>query len=148
MIRVSKKAYKLGALLYFFAIIYATFFLEERHEGVNYRAYANFYFFSKIYSFDRLYWINQYKFVFEIILNVLMFIPAFPAVYTLTGKIYKRYINIGIILMLTFSIELCQYIFNVGVFDIDDIFLNSIGGILGIFMLKRKIELGNDVNVR
>ena len=33
-------------------------------------------------------------------------------------------------------IESCQYIFKVGVFDVDDLLLNTIGGLIGYIIYK------------
>lgn len=72
-----------------------------------------------------------------LILDMLLFIPLgiflpvlFPKKVTL-----KRFILICFIL--SFTKELFQFLFNVGMFNIDDIILNVVGGILSYTLLKK-----------
>ena len=72
-----------------------------------------------------------------LILDILLFIPLgiflpvlFPEKMTL-----KRFILICFIL--SFTKELFQFLFNVGMFNIDDIILNVVGGILSYILLKK-----------
>ena len=74
----------------------------------------------------------------EMIMNVLIFIPL--GIYA--GILFKRWI-IGRILFLFFLIsliiEVFQFIFALGAFDITDIINNTLGGIIGL-MTYRGIE--------
>ena len=38
-------------------------------------------------------------------------------------------------------IESCQYIFKVGVFDVDDLLLNTIGGLIGYIIYKISVTI-------
>lgn len=71
------------------------------------------------------------SFVVNIFGNVLAFMPfgfALPIISPQNRKFFKI-----VLLSLEFSlsIELIQIILNVGIFDVDDLFLNTMGGILG-----------------
>lgn len=63
--------------------------------------------------------------------NIVIFIPA--GIYLMIFQKTKPVINTLInILLLSFCIEIIQYIFNIGGADIDDIILNCLGGVVGI----------------
>lgn len=70
-------------------------------------------------------------FLVNIIGNVLAFAP-FGFILPLLNKSYRKF-HIIAILSILFSviIEVSQLLLKVGVFDVDDILMNSIGGILG-----------------
>ncbi len=65
--------------------------------------------------------------------NVIMFFPLIPLISLAIEKrlgIIKVFI---IAFIFSLSIELTQYYFRLGVFDVDDILLNVLGGIIGYF---------------
>ena len=75
------------------------------------------------------YEIGSYKFIKNIIGNIVLFIPyGFFSSYYLNNK--KLGTNIILCLVATFTIESIQYYIG-RVFDIDDIILNVIGGLIG-----------------
>lgn len=75
------------------------------------------------------YEIGSYKFIKNIIGNIVLFIPyGFFSSYYLNNKKMSR--NIFLCLIATFTIETIQYYIG-RVFDIDDIILNVIGGLIG-----------------
>ncbi|GGM18528.1 hypothetical protein GCM10011351_00350 [Paraliobacillus quinghaiensis] len=70
--------------------------------------------------------------------NVLMFIP-FGVLLPVNFKFYKRLPQIIIAtIILSSSIELTQYLTNLGIFDIDTILLNLIGSLIGFMAVKNK----------
>lgn len=71
------------------------------------------------------------SFVVNIIGNVLAFAP-FGFALPIISPQNRKFINI-LILSLEFSltIELIQFILKVGIFDVDDLFLNTMGGMIG-----------------
>lgn len=70
-------------------------------------------------------------FVVNIMGNVLAFAP-FGFLLPMLSKHYRRFLSVAILsLMFSLSVELIQLFFRVGIFDVDDIFLNTMGGILG-----------------
>lgn len=71
------------------------------------------------------------NFVVNILGNVLAFTP-FGFLLPMLKRSYRRFIVIAILSVLfSLAIELIQLYTKVGVFDVDDILMNSIGGILG-----------------
>jgi len=63
--------------------------------------------------------------------NVLAFMPLgflLPLVYKQADRLM---VITGITLLTSISAEVCQLIFNVGGLDIDDVLLNTLGGVLG-----------------
>lgn len=78
-----------------------------------------------------------YHFFINIICNIVLFIPfgflglIFPKLQSLKWNLI--YFWIGLILM-----EFLQYITGRGIADVDDFILNSIGVILGNFLMRSK----------
>ncbi len=68
--------------------------------------------------------------------NIIMFIPVAFFAFGLFG-LNREIIVIGIGLAATLLIECLQYAFRVGVWDIDDVILNSTGVFIGIVIWKR-----------
>ncbi|MGL4382513.1 MAG: VanZ family protein [Bacilli bacterium] len=73
--------------------------------------------------------------------NVIMFIPI-----GYLSKDYKLYQSIIFIIILSFLIEAFQFIFKVGVFDLSDILLYTIGFLIGYFyaLIFKKLSLSKD----
>lgn len=80
---------------------------------------------------------NIMPFVVNIIGNIAVFMP-FGIIMPIIISERKRNKPIFIILfgalLLALSVELIQYIMSVGVFDVDDVILNTIGAFVGYFM--------------
>ena len=77
----------------------------------------------------------------NIIMNMIMFIP-FGIMLPLTfDKLRTLWKTAVICLLLSFSIEMAQLITGAGIFALDDIFNNTLGGIIGfgLFFLANKI---------
>lgn len=88
--------------------------------------------------FERM---NFIYFFNNIIGNIIFFMPfgfLLPIVYG-KGKTIKD--SFFYILIFSFTIEAVQHFFNLGVFDIDDIILNVIGGVLGCLVYKLCIRI-------
>lgn len=70
--------------------------------------------------------------------NVICFMPFGFLLPTISkSKIIKNVISVMILAMLfSLLIETAQLITKVGAFDVDDIFLNTVGGFLGYIVLK------------
>jgi len=68
--------------------------------------------------------------------NILIFLPLgifLPLIF----KKYSRITKVMVAsIVISFSIEVLQIVLQVGRFDIDDVILNTIGGILGFLLLK------------
>lgn len=84
---------------------------------------------------------DNYQIIINIFGNLLIFMPIEYFIIELFNirKWYKNtLISVGIILL----IEIVQYIFNVGVFDVDDIILCSSGMMLFYFVYQEIIRRG------
>lgn len=88
--------------------------------------------FLKEYNNYKLFHYNSVdgKFIFQSILNVISFIPLG---FLLLYNIRKSLISVIGILLTTVCFEIIQLEFGIGVFDINDIFFNFTGGLIGVF---------------
>ena len=70
--------------------------------------------------------------------NLLAFVPLGVYIYTLSGRLR---VSVLTVVSVSFGAELIQGIFGLGAADIDDLILNSLGGLIGIFacMLLRRL---------
>ena len=68
----------------------------------------------------------------DMLYNIVMFVP-FGIIYCYYQKTFCIYKAIGLSVLTTFSIEIAQFILKTGVVDIDDLIVNTIGSLVGIF---------------
>ncbi|MCB8815018.1 VanZ family protein [Desulfosporosinus shakirovi] len=75
-----------------------------------------------------------------VLINLAGNIVAFMPLGFLLPLVFKRmrrlFVITGITLLTSITAEICQYIFNVGGLDIDDVLLNTIGGVLGYLVYQ------------
>ncbi|MBY0097127.1 VanZ family protein [Mesobacillus maritimus] len=75
-----------------------------------------------------------------VITNLAGNILAFMPLGFFLPLLFKRYLKfrntIFVVIASTFSVECLQYYFRVGSFDVDDLILNTVGGILGFGVFK------------
>ncbi|RGY99630.1 VanZ family protein [Clostridium sp. AM58-1XD] len=152
MIRNTTKKQKLGWVLfimYLVLLVYFMFFAESfgrtTHAQDEY-AY-NLTLFKEIRRFYT--YRNQLgmeAFFLNIFGNVIGFLPCgffLPVVSRRSRKWYNTFL---LSFCLSLAIETVQLVFKVGSFDVDDLFLNTMGGILGYFlyqavqMVRRKLR--------
>ncbi len=70
----------------------------------------------------------------EVINNILVFIPV--GIYiTILWKDKKIYYKIIFVIILSLMYEIIQFIFGIGITDITDILMNTLGGTIGIFII-------------
>lgn len=120
-------------LLYLILLIYFLFFAEEMGRAYTQREISyNLHLFREI----RRFWIYREElgkaaFFLNIFGNVICFIP-FGAIFPI---LYAKARNIGVIIVASMGfsclVECIQLLSRVGSFDVDDILLNTIGGITG-----------------
>jgi glycopeptide antibiotics resistance protein len=80
------------------------------------------------------------EFYKDLVGNILLFIPfPFLLFYVMGIKSYRRLLLMPV--CASFFIEIIQYIFNIGVADIDDVILNTIGSSLGLLLLHALSKL-------
>lgn len=79
----------------------------------------------------------------ETLVNLILFIPFGMYLEYLFKD--KRKLNIIIIILTSFCYEIMQYIFHIGVSDITDIIMNTLGGIIGILLIYMYFYLINKI---
>lgn len=77
---------------------------------------------------------NKIVFI-NIIGNVILFIPLGVFIRFVNIKIYYSLLIVTIVIV---NLELIQYIYKTGVFDIVDIILNVIGVIIGLLLINKR----------
>jgi len=140
-IQSKKKITKAGWLLFYLYIILLSYFLffSEHYGRENilpeYR--YNLEFFKEIRRFityrEQL---GFEVFIVNIVGNILAFAP-FGFMLPLLNTKYRKFFLIAFLsLLFSLSVEVVQLLFKVGIFDVDDIMLNTVGGILGYLAYK------------
>jgi len=130
-------------LKYLFIVLYAAFFLyavffARRRRNMTTR-YLNIYPLRKtIWEFHALNYADKrdvFNFFSNLAGNFILFIP-----YTFIMILLLHYKNSRLILLsvflLSLSVETLQYVFDVGVADMDDVLLNTAGGCAGIWVCR------------
>ena len=125
---------------YCLALLYVTLLSEVRYTTNDLYTKPNF----KILGLKRYYIINFWHlefdklifFLVELIGNIVLLVP-FPF---MLYYFWHRKLSTGMLLLMIFlttlSIETLQYIFKIGVFDIDDLILNFAGGLIGTLLFN------------
>ena len=139
LLKGHKKIILYKELLMLIFIIYALcLFHVVTYQDVNFGT-NNFIPFKEIFRYD----LGTPKVIKNIIGNIIMFIPfGFFASYFLKSK--KISIPLILTIILTTTIETVQYYIG-RVFDIDDIILNIVGGILGYLLFITMDFLQNKI---
>ena len=91
----------------------------------------------RFYTYREL--VGTKAFLLNIVGNVVCFMP-FGFILPIITRLGERWLNTLLLsFLLTLSIETIQLVFRVGSFDVDDMFLNTVGGAAGyvsVTMLK------------
>lgn len=130
------------AIFYLYALIYIVFFRDVMSiRKINLIPFVN----TIIPYINGSSQTNLTIVLFNIFANILLLLPLGFYFAFFTYKIKKKinwFMGIVIISVISLIIETLQYIFALGVSDIDDIIMNLIGGILGIllFTVINKID--------
>lgn len=121
-------------------MLYAVFFARRRQELVDFREKINWIpFYEKVLFLQKIGNLEsqkQFAFYSDFLGNFLMFIPFALALQWFSAKKYSSRTLIYSVFLCSLSIETIQYILNIGVADIDDVVLNTIGGIAGILVFN------------
>lgn len=142
MIKNTTKIQKCGWLifvLYLAALTYFMFFAESFGRVVNEEAKYS-YNLELFREIKRFYMYREQLGMEAVVLNlagnVVAFMPFgfFLPVVSRRGRRWYNAILLGFLLSL--SIETIQLVCKVGSFDVDDLFLNTVGGILGFICYK------------
>ncbi|ATA60250.1 Hypothetical protein GS458_1807 [Geobacillus stearothermophilus] len=116
-----------------FYIIYLVFLVSILFfkDGVYHRQY-NFIPLLNLFKYQN---VNNDIFIINIISNIFMFIPlGIVALLFIKNKLFNY---LQVFLYTSLFIELIQFIFKRGIFDIDDIILNTIGGFIGVYLTQK-----------
>ncbi len=119
--------------LYIVLLSYFLFFSEQFGRGTTTAGYRynlelfleikRFYKYREQVGFD--------AFLINILGNVLAFMP-FGYLLPLLNRKYRRFFYVLFItIIFSLAVEAVQMLTQVGIFDVDDILLNTIGGVLG-----------------
>jgi glycopeptide antibiotics resistance protein len=120
-----KKIISVGIfIVYIFIVLSAT--LLDRYDGISSQVTLQLF---SAYKYAWNYWsIKEWR---NIILNILLFVPIgmlLPIIFKKLNKFWKVYL---ISFLITIFIEIFQLVTHRGVFEIDDIFNNTIGSFIG-----------------
>lgn len=139
---VNKKKRRLVAgilfLVYFIVLFYFLFFSEELGRTYSERTYRyNLVPFREIGRFIRYRNVLGFKIVFlNIVGNIVAFVPFGAFLPMFSGRSRKWYVTVLYSFELSLLVELLQLIFRVGSLDVDDLLLNTLGGLVGFLVYK------------
>lgn len=78
--------------------------------------------------------IGFYNVMINLVGNVVAFIPFGALIRWVINRSVKWYVVIGYTFLFSLSVELLQLVAKVGSFDVDDLILNTLGGLMGYFV--------------
>ena len=121
-------------LLLGYAVFFSSGFGREEHADYRYNL-TLFQEIGRYYSYGmrtgswRLFWWN-------VVGNVCVFVPFGAFLPALFAKCKRLFSVLLFTLELSFVVEIVQLVTKIGSFDVDDLLLNTLGGILGYFVYK------------
>src|SRR5450432_2845838 len=117
-------------LLYASFLVYAVFFARRRR-SINRRLLNLVPVKYQLYEFRYMHAADKFNFYSNLLGNIFLFMPM-PFILIIFFRIKKNSSLLLTGFLISLGIELIQYIFEVGVADIDDIILNTLGIFIGI----------------
>ncbi len=144
MIKNTTRNQKLGWVLfiaYLGLLVYFLFFAESFGRSLEKRDYAyNLELFKEIkrfYTYREQ--VGMKAFLLNVVGNVVAFMPCgfFLPIVSRRGR--KWYNAILLCFALSLSVETVQLVCKVGSFDVDDLFLNTLGGAFG-YIINRIVQ--------
>ncbi len=140
----KKRIIIIGWILFYVYILFLSYFLffSERYGRDLITHRYNLHLFKEIKRFIKYReQIGFEGFIVNILGNVIAFMP-YGFLLPLLNRAYRKLYLIAILsVFFSLVIETAQLLLRVGVFDVDDILMNSLGGILGymIFLIIHPI---------
>ncbi len=125
-------------LLYLYILLLSYFlFISDRYGKDPVSGQYNLHLFKEIMRFivyrER---IGVKSFAVNIFGNIAAFMP-YGFLLPLLNRVYRKfYIILILSVLFSLAVETAQFLLKVGVFDVDDIILNSLGGILGYLVFR------------
>ena len=147
MTRKKKRAARFGCriLFYLYLIVMFYFVLFSERYGRE-TGYDTSHVSLELFKEIKRFWmyrslLTPEAFITNLVGNVFAFSPFGFLLPVMTEK--KRGLIKVVLGSFLFSliIESCQYIFKVGVFDVDDLLLNTIGGLIGYIIYKISVTI-------
>ena len=148
MSRQTKRCIKFGSfvllILYIAVLIYVCFLSEDygrdvvtsyyRYNFIPFKEIRRFYIYRDV--------VGIRAFLANLFGNVLAFMPFGFFMPILRLRLRKWYCMLGMTFLLSLMIEITQLLTRVGSFDVDDLILNTSGGILGylLFYIINKVR--------
>ena len=132
------KILKIVFIIYIAVLTYFLFFSERYGRDIIHNEYRyNLTLFTELRRFiEYREVIGLEGFIVNIFGNILAFTP-FGFLLPIISQDNRKLINVTLItLQFSFTIELLQLVFKVGIFDVDDLFMNTLGGIIGYLVFK------------
>lgn len=130
-------------IIYLVLLVYFLFFAESMGRTICNREYSyNLVLFKEIRRFIKYHKeLGMTAVLTNIVGNIVCFIPLGCMLPILSTKYRKLFLVCLISFELSIVIELSQLIFKVGSFDVDDLLLNTLGGLIGflIYHLANKV---------
>ena len=118
-------------MLYLAALTYLTFFARRRRH--SYEHEKNLIPFQVFHDFRRISDIGVFNYFSNLFGNIILFVPI-AFIFISIFRIYKLSVILILSFFLSLTIELLQYIFEVGYADVDDIILNVTGAAAGYYL--------------
>lgn len=137
-------------IVYFIVLFYFLFFSEEMGRTYSGREYHyNLTPFREIRRFIRYrHVLGEKAVLLNIVGNIAAFVPFGVFLPIFSRRCHRFFYTALYSFELSLLVELLQMIFKVGSFDVDDLILNTLGGILG-FLIYRFVEyFGNKIERR
>lgn len=125
-------------IVYICILIYFVFFSDRYGRVTGFTDYR--YNFQPFAEINRYITYNDYFTWENLLTNLVGNILVFTPIGFLVPIIKKEGVNIFTIFrisfLLTLFIETVQLIFRIGVFDVDDLIMNTVGGVFGFILFK------------
>ncbi len=120
--------------LYVAALGYLLFFLPVRQNvvGGNLVPFHTIKRYKQQYELFKLHLPTSYGIEAQIYGNILIFIPFGIILPILFKRFRNPLLTSSFVFCLSLGVEIIQRVFRLGQFDVDDIILNAMGGILGL----------------
>jgi len=130
-------------IIYLIGLSYFLFFSEQYGRRIEYEEYRyNLVLFRQIMGFVRSYNQFNFKYIFiNIFGNILIFTPFGFGIPILIRNADRFIRVLAATLLFSLLIETIQLTYKVGCFDVDDLLLNTVGGVLGFvaYRVVRKV---------
>jgi glycopeptide antibiotics resistance protein len=145
--RLKRGTVILTLIIYLAVLLYIVFLEPTRSSGEHYAPprwmpLKSTFDFIKEAGHSIRYWLF---FLLNLLGNIVLFMPLGFLVDALSGVAGNKFSVIAIAFFLSLSIELLQMVFMIGVYDADDVLLNTLGAYLGLsvyrLLVRRNVVL-------